>query len=213
MKKRSEIEEKFKWDLSKYCKNETDFFSRIEKLEKKFVELSKFSGKLSDDETLLKCLKFDSEISKEFEALAVYAELCESTDVTNQKANEMCEKISLVGANLNKVSTLISTEIDKFSAKKLKNLIKNDKFKNFSRMFEGVLRAKKHTLSKKEEMLLSNLSEAMGESSNVFDKFSNGDLKFDDIKDEKGKSHPLSPALYGLYIKGTDRTLRKNARE
>lgn len=213
MKKRSEIEEKYKWDLSKYCKDEADFYLRIEKLEKKFVELAKFSGKLSDDEILLKCLKFDSEISKEFEVLAVYAELCETTDVTSQKANEMCEKVSLVGANYNKVSTLISTEIDKFSSKRLKNLIKNVKFKNFSRLFEGVLRSKKHTLSKKEEILLSNISEAMGESSNVFDKFSNGDLKFDDIKDEKGKSHPLSPSLYGLYIKSTDRTLRKNARE
>jgi len=213
MKKRSEIEEKYKWDLTKYCKSEADFFVRLENLEKKFDNLAKFSGKLSDDKSLLECLQFDSEISKEFEALAVYGELCESTDVTNQKANEMCEKISLVGANYNKVSTLISTEIDKFSTNRLKNLIQNAKFKDFSRMFEKVLRAKKHTLSKKEELLLSNISEVMGESSNVFDKFSNGDLKFDDIKDEKGKSHPLSPALYGFYIKGKDRTLRKNARE
>ena len=34
MKKREEIEEKFKWDLTKFCKSNDDFYKRLSELKK-----------------------------------------------------------------------------------------------------------------------------------------------------------------------------------
>ena len=33
MKNRNEIEEKYKWDLSKFCKDDEDYYKRLKKVE------------------------------------------------------------------------------------------------------------------------------------------------------------------------------------
>ena len=49
MKLRSEIEEKYKWDLSKYCKSVEDFYTRLEKVAGRAKDFKQYEGKLSDD--------------------------------------------------------------------------------------------------------------------------------------------------------------------
>ena len=57
MKKRSEIEEKFKWDLSKFCKDDDDFNERLKTVEQKISVFKKYEGKLSDEQLLFQCLE------------------------------------------------------------------------------------------------------------------------------------------------------------
>ena len=75
MKSRSEIEEKYKWDLSNYCKNVDDFYKRLDKIAGKVGDFKKFEGKLADDEKLFECLELETKIDKELSLLAVYASL------------------------------------------------------------------------------------------------------------------------------------------
>ena len=74
MKKRGEIEEKYKWDLTKFCKDNAEFYERLAKLEKKIAKYKEYEGKLNtSNKILLDCFKFDEEVSKEFDTLAQYA--------------------------------------------------------------------------------------------------------------------------------------------
>ena len=50
MKKREEIEEKYKWDLTKFCKNNDDFYVRLENLKPKVDEFKIYEGKLKDSD-------------------------------------------------------------------------------------------------------------------------------------------------------------------
>lgn len=211
MKKRSEIDDKYKWDLSKFCANDDDFYVRLKKVENNVGEFKKFEGKLSDDKILFECLEKQISLLKEFSLITLYAELKLCEDNADRKSNEMSERISFVISKYSVATSFIDVEISKFSVDKLKNLQKNPKFKNYKRFFENVLREKKHTLSKREELLLSKLSECFGGSSSNFNKFSDVDLTFDNIRDEKGNEHPLNDSNYLIYLESKDRTLRKNA--
>jgi len=64
LKKRSEIDEKYKWDLSKYCKDDDDFYVRLEKLKSNVCKFSKYENKLSNDDILFECLEFESKMSQ-----------------------------------------------------------------------------------------------------------------------------------------------------
>lgn len=211
MKQRSEIEEKYKWDLTKFCKDDEEYYARLKKVEGKIGDFKKYEGKLSDDEVLFECLEKQISLIKEFSLISIYAHLRLCENNADRKANEMGEQASFVVSKYSTATAFIDVEISKFNNKKLKELQENPKFKNYKRFFESVLREKKHTLSKKEEVLLSKLAECLGGDSENFDKFSDVNLKFSNIKDENGKEHELNQSNYSLYRESTDRTLRKNA--
>ena len=211
MKARSEIAQEFKWDLTKFCANEQDFYQRLKKVETEIEGFAQYEGKLSDDEMLFECLEKEMSLVKEFSLLAMYAELSFTEDGASRSAQEMTEKENLVAAKFTTVTSFIDVEISKFEDEKLKALQNNAKFANYKRYFEGVLREKKHTLDKAEELLLSKLSECFGNESTNFDMFSDTGLKFDDIEDSNGNKHPLNQANYLTYRQSEDRLLRKNA--
>jgi len=60
MKKREEIDNKYKWDLSSRCIDDNDFDMRLEKLHKRNEEILAFQNTLKDDDKLFECLEFDS---------------------------------------------------------------------------------------------------------------------------------------------------------
>lgn len=211
MKRREEIDEKYKWDLSQYCKSEQDFFTRLEKVEKDLAFFKQYEGALSQDEKLFECLQFYTKLDNEFSKLVVYSNLRLSEDISSKAANEMSERAELVTSKYFQATAFIDVEISKFSNEKLKKLQKNENFKNYFRFFERVIREKKHTLSKKEEVLLSSLSACFGGSSTCFDKFADVDLKFEKIEDSHGKKHELNQSNYVTFCESADRVLRENA--
>ena len=80
MKARSEIAQEFKWDLTKFCANEQDFYQRLKKVETEIEVFAQYEGKLSDDEMLFECLEKEMGLVKEFSLLAMYAELSFTED-------------------------------------------------------------------------------------------------------------------------------------
>ena len=93
MKERHEIEEKYKWDLSKYCKNDEDFYAKLEKANHKLEQLKKFEGKLADDKVLFEYLEFTSNLEEElFFTDYAYFKRCENN--ADRKYNEMNERLS-----------------------------------------------------------------------------------------------------------------------
>ena len=212
MKKREEIEEKYKWDLTKFCKDNDDFHNRLKKLQNELAEFKKYETKLNSSNALLyECLEKETKFSEEFGLLYVYASLYKKGDNANEDANSMYEEINAFATKVSTATVFIDVEISKFSNQKLKELIKDKKFKNYHRMFEITLRHKKHTLSKKEEVLLTKISDFSNGFSENFDKFADIDLEFGEIEDEKGKKYILTQSNFTVFAESRDRTLRENA--
>lgn len=211
MKKRSEIAEKYKWDITKFCKNDEDFYRRMKKLEKSIKSIGEYEGKLEDDDMLFDCLEKSYAFSKEFGFLTLYSELSKKVDNADTKANEMCDKLNTLRTQYSTLSSYIEVEMASFSDEKLKNLQKNKRFKNYKRLFEAIRRDKKHILSKKEELLISKLGNFLGGFPDNFDKFADVDLDFGEIEDKDKKKHSFNQSSFSVYAESEDRTLRKNA--
>lgn len=210
MKERCEIEEKYKWDLTRFFADDKAFFDYLDGLSKEIDKVKTYEGKLSNDDVLFEYLEYQTDLMRKVEK-GCYAFLRQCEDGSSRIANEMTEKRSIVLTKLEKALTAVDIEIDKFSIAKLKRLKDEKRFANYKRFFETTIRHKKHTLSKSEELLLSSMGEFMGGYSDNFDKFSDVDLKFDAIEDKNGKKHEFSHSKYSIYTCSNDRTLRKNA--
>ena len=209
MQERKDIPEESKWDLSKFYRDEKECYAHLKKFENYKTLIAKYEGKLSNDDTLLELLKLEDKISEECGRLGVYVFVRQSEDVRNSQINELAEEFDRVMNDYSMASAYIDVEIADFSDEKLKGLIKNPRFADYKRTFESYLKAKKHILSKKEEKLISGMSFLGGFSDN-FDKFDDGDLKFNKVKDSKGRRHELTHSAYRELAESRDATLRKN---
>lgn len=209
--KRSQVASKYKWDLSQYAKSEEDFLARARALKKYPDIFKKYENKLSDDKKLLEVLNLSSEYAKEVSLLANFAQRKLDEDLNNSRANENLHMLLKIDNDISVASSFITPEISAFSDEKLSALQNDKRFKAHRLFFKDIIREKPHILPKAEEKLLSGMGEFLGGFSDNHDNFSDADLKYNDIKDSRGKNYSYHSSKYGLYLRSADRELRKNA--
>lgn len=91
--KRSQVKTEYKWKTEDIFASDELWEESFEKAEK-IADFSRYSGKLSDKNTLLKFFKEDDEFSKLIERLAVYANLRHDEDSSVSKYLAYDAKIS-----------------------------------------------------------------------------------------------------------------------
>ena len=152
MKKRSEIEEKYKWDLSGYFKDDDAFYREYEELKTHLHDFDKFKGKLADEKTMLDCLKLEQDISLRLEILYVYASLKTREDATNSFYRERLTLVDTLASKFSVETTFIDIEIKKYKTSDLKRLAATTPYKNY---FKGMIKDRRLILSEKEEKIIS----------------------------------------------------------
>ena len=213
VKERSEIQQQYKWDL-------TSLFESDEKWEEKLASLKgqqqvalSYQGKLDNAQTIYQYLKWDYSITSDLSDLFCYASLRHSEDTRDSNATSMYSRIYSLYVEISSASAFARPEILSLDDDKLKAIIEDDQLKDYRFMLEDLYREKKHTLSAKEEIVISSFGESFAAASEISESLRDSDLTFDDIIDGEGKKYPLSESSYIHYQMSDDRTLRKSAFE
>ena len=85
-KKRSEIKEEYKWNLSLIYESEEEFLKEYQKYYNKIDEISNYKNNLMKDaENLYSYMALDEEISRNILKLYEYAKLNNDADTANTK--------------------------------------------------------------------------------------------------------------------------------
>ena len=210
MKKRSKIEKKYKWDLSSYFKDDKHFNQEFEKMKSMQDDLLKYEGKLVNNKNIFECLEKSSAQSLLMGRLYVYCALRVKEDQANAKNQEKLMMVENLATVIGTNNSFVDVELSGLSDQYLTKLSQNKKYPQYSNFFKDIIRNKKHTLSKKEEKLLSLMSDFSGGFSENFDKFDDADLVFDDVVNSKGEKLPLNHANYAVYLQTPDRFLRRD---
>ncbi len=203
----------YTWDLTKIIKDDKEYkkiHNEINELLDKFI---KFKGSLLKDEnTFYEALELQKKIDMLSENLYVYSYLGYYEDMSNKKFQEYKEIADALYEKVESLTSFVNPELLESDYSLIEEYMsKNEKLKLYRQSLENLFRFKEHILSEKEEKLLSEASEALKTPSNAYDAIDNIDIKFDSIKDENGKEHPLTTYNYGGYLTSKDRVLRKNA--
>jgi len=212
---RNEIEEKYKWDLTHVYKTDEEWEKDFNWVEDHISEYKKFEGTLAKSSgDLLSCLKFDDEMGIKLERLHLYASLSKDSDMKVTRYQAMEDRIHRLYSKVTAASSFIKPELLKIPDEKLLNAVDElDELKLYKHSFEDLLRTKIHTLSREEEEILALSNEITNTPYNAFSIFTNADIKFPVIKDDKGKEIEISHGRYYAAIYSNDREYRKRAFE
>ena len=213
MKKREDIKEQYKWDLTPIYKCDEDALLDMDVLKERLDLVSKYKGKLGDANLCLEFLDEEQATSKIFDRLGVYLLLKRSEDLEKTKYIEMEDMLSTLGQKYSVATAFSDSEILSYGEDYVMNLITDPRFSDYKFGFIELIRGRKHVLNEAEETIVSMTSKAMGQYNEVFENANVVNMKFEDAVDSKGKKRELNHDTFSLYLEDHDRVLRKSAFE
>ncbi|MDD2202829.1 MAG: oligoendopeptidase F [Bacilli bacterium] len=212
LKERSEIEEKYKWDLSIMYKDDMEWNNDFDKLRNDMQEFSKYKGVLGNSSSdLLLALQEKDNLNRRFEKLASYAMRKSDEDTRDMDGAKLKNMIFSLGAEFVEISSFFDPEIISIGRNKIEQFIdEKEALMTYCHYLENIIRFKEHTLSLEEEKIMANASEVLSAPSKIFTMLNNADIKFENIKDEDGNVVELTNGNYSKYISSHDRNVRKD---
>lgn len=214
-KLRCEIEDKYKWDLTKIYKDEKEWQKDFDDVKEKILKVLEYKDSfLSNGKKLYEYLKYDDEVSRKLEKIYYYAHLNYDADTLDEKYKVMTNKVSDLFTKYNELSSFVVPEILKLDEEKLNTFYKEEeKLEDYRFSIENIYRFKNHTLDEEKEKMLSNLSKCLSNPEETYEALTDSDFEYDYITDEKGNKVKFNESNYSLFIKSKDRSVRKRAFE
>lgn len=214
-KLRCEIEDKYKWDLTKIYKDEKEWQKDFDDVKEKILKVLEYKDSfLSNGKKLYEYLKYDEEVSRKLEKIYYYAHLNYDADTLDEKYKVMTNKVSDLFTKYNELSSFVVPEILKLDEEKLNTFYKEEeKLEDYRFSIENIYRFKNHTLDEEKEKMLSNLSKCLSNPEETYEALTDSDFEYDYITDEKGNKVKFNESNYSLFIKSKDRSVRKRAFE
>ena len=213
MKERKDIEKKYTWDLEAIYKDLDELEVDYNKVKELIKELSKYEDNMTDNSgNFYAAIRLSFEIERIIDKLYSYANLSFDLDTSDNMCQELCERIGNLHSDYVKVSYFIVPSILKCDKELIDKFYEEEPaLKEYMVSIDDIYRYKEHTLSDKEEKILSSISKMMGNSYDTFELFKDCDMSFDEIEDEDGKKVELTNSNYYLYIQSKNRNVRKSA--
>ncbi len=215
MTKRSDIAKEFTWDLESIYPTDDAWEQSFKKIEQGLPELEALKGTLAQSgQALLKVLQTRDELYEELETLFVYASMRKDEDTTNSMYQGMFDRAMQLFVRASTAISYIEPEILALPQATLDAYVQETPGLDLYRQqLDDINRNRPHVRSAEVEAVLAAAGELSEVPDSIFSMIDNADLKLPQIQNEKGEEVPLTKGNYLVYIRSTDRRVRKEAFE
>lgn len=212
---RQEIDAKYKWDLESVYADPAQWEQDYAKAGELAERAGSYSGRLDQGPAvLLECLKLRDELLVLCNQVYVFANMRRDEDTANSKHQGMADRGGSLAVKVQTALSFIEPELLALPSEVVEGYLSQEsRLEEYRHYLDNVLRRKPHTLSPREEMLLSMAGEMDAAPYNIFSMLNNADLRFPDITDEQGDSVELSHGRFIKYMQAKDRQVRRGAYE
>lgn len=206
------MDEQYNWNLQDIFENEEQFKKEKSEITNILEKIKVYQGILcKTSDNLYNCYKLYEQALEKFEKVYAYGMLKYHLDMANQDGIKIFKEVENLGTEFGVVTSFLTPEITYADENVIKEYISEERFKGYSRNINDILKEKKHVLSKEEENILANFSDAISAPENTFDTLTNAEFKFGNLIDENGKEVEMTDSTYTLYLKNKDQKVRKQA--
>jgi oligoendopeptidase F len=215
LKKREEIPVEFTWNLESIFPTNDNWEHDFQALQQRLPELEALAGTLAQSgQALLTVLRKRDELSQELERLYVYASMRKDEDTTNSTYQGMADRAVQLYVRFATVASYIEPEILALPQATFDQFVKETpELALYGQQLHDLNRKREHIRSAEIEAILAAAGEMADAPGSVFTMIDNADLKLPTIKNETGEEVELTKGNYQLFIRSTNRQVRKDAFE
>ncbi|SFN78841.1 oligoendopeptidase F [Pseudobutyrivibrio sp. JW11] len=210
---RNQVNVEDTWNLKDMYSSDSDWEEDIKVILGKTEELVKFEGRVCESaDTLLQVLELSAFISEKLEFAYNYEARLFDEDQGNTLHQSMNQKIFSIMAKISSDVSFIDPEILACDESKLEEFYnKEPKLDLYKKQIKEVQRLKAHTLSAEMEKVVAMTAEMSNTASEVYEAFTNVDMKFPTIKDEDGEEVELTHGRFVPFLMSANRRVREDA--
>ena len=213
--KRNEVPKEYTWDLESIFRTDSDWEAAYSSLQQQLPELESLKGTLAQSGgTLLHVLQKRDEFFEKLETLFVYASMRRDEDTTNSKYQAMFERAMQLYIATATAISYIEPEILALPQETLDKYVQETPgLQLYKQQLQDMNRQRPHVRSAEVEAILAAVGELSEGPDSIFSMIDNADLRLPQIHDENGNEVQLTKGNYLVYIRSTDRSVRKAAFE
>ena len=210
---RSEIPEADTWDLRKLFLTEEEYRNSFARLRDLYPKIAKFKTYLNESaKPLFECLECEKSLDQIAEQLGHYTSLKYAEDSSNNDNISRRAELTNLLTKVRETASYINPEIQEIPDEKFQIFLDDPILRDWKITLVKLRRFKPHTLSEREERLLTLGAPIMRGHSDTFSQLTNVDMKFGSLMEE-GQERALSQSAYLSFMHKKDRDLRRRAFE
>ena len=215
VRKRSEIAEEYKWDLTPMFESDEKWLEELEALKSFPEKLKVFEGRLGESaEQLLGFFRLSDELSLRMGVFYGYASQKGDEDTAEGKYQDFRGKALGTLVQISGAAAFADPEIMAIPEETLERFYaEKPELCTYKRNIDQVRRMAAHILSPKEEALLARAGEMSETPENVGSMLRDADLKWADVVDAEGVSHQLTNGTFTTLLESPDQSFRKKVFE
>lgn len=213
--KRSDVPDKYKWNLSDMYPALTDWQNDVKKIESEIDQFAVYKGKLGESsQNLLNALNSYFGMLKTFYKAATYAGNLSNEDVRISDNQALQQKLSSVGTKFGETASYFEPEILSIPTETIEKFFKEKpELETYSMYIDNIQRLRPHTLSEPEEKMLASFGLIAGNQSTVYSLFADGEKPNPKITLTTGENVELDASAFTRVRTAENRTDRKNVFE
>ncbi|HEV7235715.1 MAG TPA: oligoendopeptidase F [Ktedonobacteraceae bacterium] len=215
IKSRDDIQQEYTWNLESIFPTNEDWERDFQALQLRLPELEVLKGTLSQSgQALWTLLQKRDEIYQALERLYVYASMRKDEDTTNSLYQGMADRAMQLYVRTLTIASFIEPEILALSPETVAQFMQETpELALYQQQLDDLNLKRAHIRSAEIESILAAASEMAEGPGSIFTMIDNADLKLPTIKNENGEEVELTKGNYQLFIRSTNRQVRKDAFE
>lgn len=209
VKRRDEIDRRWQWKLEDLYPTLDAWEADFQKVKASLTDFAARLGHVKDAPGEAIRAYFDGQLI--LERLYVFAHMHRDEDNANTTFQALTDRATSLSVEAGAATAFLEPELLSMDESAIQALMDDPALKDYDVYLRNLLRNKPHTLPAEQEKLLAMTGEMADAPQNIYSMFTKADMKFPNIRNEKGEEVPLTEAGYGTFIRSADRRVRKEA--
>jgi len=216
-KERSEIPDKYKWRTQDIYANLDAWQKDFDFIQKNLDVLASYKGKFAGPDAkdpakaLMEYNKLNEQIYAKFEKIWIYCERNYHVDLANSDWMGRIQKCQLLSVDYGDKLSWVNPELINIPQETMHKYIDaNPELEPYRKSYDDLYLLQEHVLSEPEEKILALSGNITGTASDIYGTFTDTDMRFGYIVDEKGDSVEVTDSGWVTWRTNKDRRVRED---
>lgn len=200
--KRSEIDNKYKWNMTDFYPDWAEWDKELETLKSMMKEIPQYKGQIKDDsKKFVELIKLEEKMGRLLDKLYVYVYMLKDLDSKDEVSSVKLQEIQAIYTEYSVSAAWITPEILQIPKETMERWIdENPELKDNRFGLMKIYRLQGHVLDEGKEKLLSYYGQYMGAPHDIYAELSISDMKWNEVKLSDGYEGPVTNGVYSKVL-------------
>ena len=200
--KREDIDNKYKWNMTDFYSDWTEWDKELSELKDMMQEIPKYKGQIKENsQKFIELIKLEEKLGRVLDKLYVYVFMLKDLNSKDETASVKMQEIQALYTEYSVSAAWITPEILVIPKDTMEKwIVENPELEEHKFGLMEIYRLQGHVLDEEKERLLSYYGQYMGAPHDIYAELSISDMKWNEVKLSDGYEGPVTNGVYSKVL-------------